>query len=100
MTNTDPITPGVEPVAVASRPSDTRFKPRKSKKARQSFTLPMLEFLMLKTLKLRSSKLGSPVKKNVLVRAGILALAAMSDARFLVALNTVSSSRHTRASKD
>lgn len=63
MTNTDPITPGAEPVAVVSRPSDTRLKPRKSKKARESFTLPMLEFLMLKTLKLRSSKLGSPVKK-------------------------------------
>ncbi|OGB54987.1 MAG: hypothetical protein A2503_15770 [Burkholderiales bacterium RIFOXYD12_FULL_59_19] len=61
----------------------------------------MLEFLMLKTLKLRSSKLGSPVKKkNVLVRAGIHALAAMSDTRFLAVLNTVSSSKNTRASKD
>ena len=100
MTNMDPIKPGSEPVVVVSRPSDTRFTPRKSKKARESFTLPMLEFLMLKTLKLRSSKLGSPVKKNVLVRAGIDALAAMSDARFLAALNTVSSSRNTRTSKD
>jgi len=55
---------------------------------------------MLETLKLRSSKLGSPVKKNVLVRAGIQALTAMSDARFLATLNTVSSSRNTRASKN
>lgn len=100
MTNTDHITPGSEPKAVISRPSDTRFKPRKSKKARASFTLPMLEFLLLKTLKLRSSQLGSPVKKNVLVRAGIQALSTMSDAHFLVALNTVSTSRNTRASKD
>jgi len=100
MTNTDPITPGAGPDAVVSTPSNTRLKPRKSKKVRESFTLPMLEFLMLKTLKLRSSKLGSPVKKNVLVRAGIHALAAMSDTRFLAVLNTVSSSKNTRASKD
>jgi hypothetical protein len=81
-------------------PSGTRLKPRKSKTIHKNFTLPMLEYLMLETLKLRSSKLGSPVKKNVLVRAGIKALAAMSDARFLAELNTVSSSKNTRASKD
>jgi hypothetical protein len=72
----------------------------RSKAVRKDVTLPMLEHLMLETLKLRSSKLGSPVKKNVLVRAGIQALAAMSDARFLATLNTVSSSRNTRASKN
>jgi hypothetical protein len=72
----------------------------RSKAVRKDVTLPMLEHLMLETLKLRSSKLGSPVKKNVLVRAGIQALAAMSDARFLATLNTVSSSRNTPASKN
>ncbi|MDD2846117.1 MAG: hypothetical protein PHT57_14315 [Rhodoferax sp.] len=60
----------------------------------------MLEYLMLETLKLRSSKLGSPVKKNVLVRAGIMALAAMSDASFLTALKTVPTAKANRASQN
>ena len=92
-----PAAPMAEPVEAKS---DQLLKPKKSKKVRQNVTLPMLEYLMLETLKLRSSKLGSPVKKNVLVRAGIKALAALSDARFLDALKTVPSIKAGRSSKD
>jgi hypothetical protein len=92
------------PVATVAAPveakSDKLLKPKKSKMVRENFTLPMLEYLMLETLKLRSGKLGSPVKKNVLIRAGIKALAALSDARFLAALKTVPSIKGTRATKD
>lgn len=69
--------------------SDRLIKPGKSKTVRKNVTLPMLEHLMFETLKLRSSKLGHPVKRNVLFRASIKALAAMSDTRFLDALKAV-----------
>ena len=89
------------PVAEAGETkSDKRLKPKKAKKVHEDFSLPMLEYLMLETLKLRSSKLGSPVKKNVLVRAGIMALAAMSDASFLTALKTVPAAKVSSASQN
>jgi len=87
----------VPPVEIRS---DKLLKPKKAKTVREDFSLPMLEYLMLETLKLRSSKLGSPVKKNVLVRAGIKALASMSDANFLAMLKTVPARKTERASKD
>jgi hypothetical protein len=87
----------VPPVEIRS---DKLLKPKKAKTAREDFSLPMLEYLMLETLKLRSSKLGSPVKKNVLVRAGIKALASMSDANFLAMLKTVPARKTERTSKD
>jgi hypothetical protein len=40
------------------------------------------------------------VKKNVLVRAGIKALASMSDANFLAMLKTVPARKTERTSKD
>jgi hypothetical protein len=93
----------VPAVTVAAPPearSGKLLKAKKSKLVHEDFTLPMLEYLMLETLKLRSSKLGSPVKKNVLVRAGIKALAAMSDGSFLAALKTVPSIKPGRSPKD
>lgn len=69
--------------------SEKRLKEKKPKLVRESFNLPMLDYLMLETLKLRGGKLGSPVKKSVLIRAGILAMAAMSDANFLMLLKSV-----------
>lgn len=90
----------VRVLAPAEVKSDQLIQPKKSRTVRKDVALPMLEHLLLETLKLRSSKLASPVKKNVLVRAGIKALATMSDARFLVALDTVAASRKRRASKN
>lgn len=92
--------PAVSVAAPVEAKSDKLLKPKKSKLVHEDFTLPMLEYLMLETLKLRSSKLGSPVKKNVLIRAGIKVLATLSDARFLAALETVPSIKGARASKD
>jgi hypothetical protein len=53
--------------------------------------MPKLEYAVLDTLKLRGAKLASPVKKTELIRAGIKALAAMSDAAFLSAIKAVPS---------
>ena len=64
-------------------------KPIKPKLVRDSFTIPKAEYLVIEALKLRASKLTRSVKKSELLRAGIKALAAMSDAAFLSALEKV-----------
>lgn len=77
-------------------------KPAKAKKVkmvRDSMTMPKAEYAVLDTLKLRAVKLGHPVKKTELLRAGIKALNAMSDTVFLVALKAVPSLKTGRPSK-
>jgi hypothetical protein len=64
-------------------------KPKKPKLIRDSFTIPKVEYVVLKALKQRAMKLTRAVKKSELLRAGIKALAAMSDAAFLSALEMV-----------
>lgn len=64
-------------------------KVRKPKLVRDSFTMPKPEYLVLDELKLRAGKLAIPVKKTELIRAGIKALATMTDAAFLNALKAV-----------
>jgi hypothetical protein len=64
-------------------------KPKKPKLVRDSFTIPKVEYVVLEALKQRATKLTRAVKKSELLRAGIKALAAMSDAAFLSALEKV-----------
>ncbi len=64
-------------------------KPKKPKLVRDSFTIPKAEYVVLDALKLRAAKLTRPAKKSELLRAGIKALAALSDAAFLTALEQV-----------
>lgn len=74
-------------------------KVKKPKMVRDSMTMPKAEYAVLAELKLRAAKLVSPIKKTELLRAGIKALAAMSDAGFLVALKAVPSLKTGRPSK-
>jgi hypothetical protein len=64
-------------------------KPKKPKLVRDSFTIPKIEYVVLEALKLRAAKLTRAVKKSELLRAGIKALAAQSDAAFLSSLEKV-----------
>lgn len=64
-------------------------KAKKPKLVRDSFTIPKAEYVVLDELKQRSAKLTRPAKKSELLRAGIKALAALSDAAFLTALARV-----------
>lgn len=64
-------------------------KARKPKLVRDSFTIPKAEYQVLDALKQRSAGLARPVKKSELLRAGIKALARMSDAALLDALQAV-----------
>ena len=64
-------------------------KPKKPKLVRDSFTIPKLEYVVLEALKQRAIGLAQPAKKSELLRAGIKALAAMSDTDLRTALQAV-----------
>ena len=72
---------------MASQSNKTSAK--KPKLVRDSFTIPKAEYLVLDTLKERALKLSREVKKSELLRAGIKALAALSDTALLAALSAV-----------
>jgi len=64
-------------------------KAKKPKMIRDSFTIPKTEYMVIDALKERAGKLSRAAKKSELLRAGVKALAAMSDAAFLAALTAV-----------
>lgn len=66
-------------------------KVKKPKLVRDSFTIPKDEYGALAELKQRCAKLEQPAKKSELLRAGIKALAGMSDKNLLAALKAVPS---------
>jgi hypothetical protein len=77
-----------QPKATA-KPEAKVEKVKKPKLVRDSFTIPKSEYSVLEVLKLRSQKLARPAKKSELLRAGIKALAAMTDIQFKAALADV-----------
>ena len=74
-------------------------KLKKPKLVRDSFTIPKPEYTVLDELKQRAGKLASPVKKSELIRAGVKALAAMSDMAFVAALKAVPAIKTGRPAK-
>ena len=64
-------------------------KVKKPKLIRDKFKIPKNEYTILEDLKIRASKLGCPLKKSELLRAGVKALAALPDAAFRSALNAL-----------
>ena len=77
-------------------------KPAKAKKVnvvRASIAVPKPEFALLAEMKRRAGRLAAPVKKNKLVRAGIQALAALSDAAFLAVLQSLPDCKAVRPGK-
>lgn len=91
----------VKPVALPK--TEKLTKPKKPKLVRDSFTIPKAEYTVLEELKQRTTRLNSAVKKSELIRAGIKALAAMSDTAFLAALKavpTIKTGRPTKSKAD
>jgi hypothetical protein len=74
-------------------------KVKKPKLVRDSFTIPKDEYTALSELKQRCAKLAQPAKKSELLRAGIKALAALSDKALLAALKAVPSIKTGRPKK-
>ncbi len=93
------------PVKVATPPPAKpvkAVKPAKVKKpklVRDSFTIPKDEYVVIDSLKVRAGKLGQAVKKSELLRAGVKALAAMSDIQFKAALSNVPTIKTGRPTK-
>jgi hypothetical protein len=77
------------PKHAAAKPVAKADKTKKPKLVRDSFTIPKSEYAVIDALKLRSNKLAHPAKKSELLRAGIKALAAMTDLQFKAALAEV-----------
>ncbi len=75
-------------------------KVKKPKLIRDSFTIPKAEYVVIEALKERAGKLSRAAKKSELLRAGIKALAAMSDAAFLSALTAVPTIKTGRPSAE
>jgi hypothetical protein len=75
-------------------------KPKKPKLVRDSFTIPKVEYTVLDDLKQRAGQLAHSVKKSELLRAGVKALAAMSDVAFLAALKAVPAIKTGRPAKE
>ncbi|MDI1341487.1 hypothetical protein [Polaromonas sp.] len=65
------------------------IKVKKAKLVRDRFNIPKTEYAVLEELKQRAETLAHPVKKSELVRAGVKALAAMSEAAFRSALEAL-----------
>jgi hypothetical protein len=89
-----------KPAAIVQAPK--RVKPAKVKKpklVRDSFTMPKIEYAVFDELKARASQLANPAKKSELLRAGVKALAAMSDAALLAALKAVPAIKTGRPAK-
>lgn len=76
-----------KPAKPVKAPKPVKIK--KPKLVRDSFTIPKDEYVVIESLKTRAGKLGQAVKKSELLRAGVKALAAMSDIQFKAALNNV-----------
>ena len=74
-------------------------KPEKLKLVRDSFTIPKFEYGVLQVLKTRASHLGRPTKKSEIVRAGVKALEALTDADFLACLSSLPATKPARDAK-
>lgn len=74
------------------KPKPKKDKPVKIKKPkliRENFKISKVEYTALEDLKERASKLGCRAKRSELLRAGVKALAALSDGAFRSALSVL-----------
>lgn len=92
-----PARPVAKPVAKPKTKKTAKVK--KPKLVRDSFTITKAEYTVLDELKQRAGTLASPAKKSELIRAGVKALAAMSDMAFLAALKAVPAIKTGRPAK-
>jgi len=74
-------------------------KEKKVKVVRDSFTIPKSEFTQIADMKKRAMSLGVDIKKSELIRAGLQAIFALSDAGFKKALSAVPTLKTGRPSK-
>lgn len=108
-TKVAPKTPATKPVAkkpavkpAVKKQASTPAKPLKDKKVkvvRDSFTIPKAELLQIGEMKKRALGLGVEIKKSELIRAGLQAIASLTDASFKKALASVPTIKTGRPAK-
>ena len=76
-----------------------RPEKQKSKPVRDSFTMPQPDFDLIGVLKERAIAFKRPAKKSELLRAGLHALAAMSDAQLHASLDALAPIKSGRPKK-
>jgi hypothetical protein len=92
--------PGTFPVA--GKESDKPAKVKKTKRIRDSFTMPKGEYALIAILKKRCLDAGMPAKKSEILRAAIANLAKLSDTSVVSAvrkLQTFKTGRPAKASR-
>lgn len=87
------------PVKPAKESRVRKPAPKKAKLIRDSFTFPENDYALLATLKSRALGAGHEIKKSELLRAGLSALAALSDEDLLKVLNGVERIKTGRPAK-
>jgi len=98
---TKPVAKNPPKASKQAAPKETKeAKDKKVKLVRDSIAIPKTEYAVLAELKLRAAKLASEAKKTEIIRAGIKALASMSDKDFLAAVKSVPNLKTGRPSKD
>ncbi len=96
------VAASAEPVVPAKSGKEAKAKKivvKKPKLVRDSFTFPETDYAQLAALKQRALSAGHEIKKSELLRAGLAALVAMSDASLLKALAAVERIKTGRPSK-
>ena len=91
-----------KPAAPAKPIKESKSKkpaPKKPKLVRDSFTFPEDDYAMLASLKQRALSVEREIKKSELLRAGLAALMAMSEAALLAALDGVKRIKTGRPAK-
>jgi hypothetical protein len=79
-----------------TKPEVSHDKDKKPKLVRDSFTIPKEEYAAIESLKIRAMTMGLAIKKSELLRAGLMALTGLSDAKLkttLVAVPTLKTGR-------
>jgi len=72
-----------------TKPEVAHDKDKKPKLVRDSFTIPKDEYAAIEALKIRAMTMGLAIKKSELLRAGLMALTGLSDAKLKAALVAV-----------
>lgn len=104
-TSTKPASPPASKTVAVKKIEKTKAvkvekeKTPKIKMERDSFTMPKNEYAQFHVLKERLNKLGQPVKKSELLRAGIMLLSAMTDTALKSAMSKVPAIKTGRPKK-
>lgn len=98
-TATTPKTAATKAIQAPAPKAEKKSKPEKIKVVRDSFTIPKSEYAAIAGMKKRAMAAGKDVKKSELLRAGLMLLAASSDAAFAKALAQVPALKTGRPGK-